>query len=115
MRKNDLKLRSWLIGGGCSVAIIAITAIRFSEAQSRPTLAAPPPAAAAGEAVSSELRRALAGTCAGYNLELEHAAGIAQRIGKAEEAQRLLGMRQSCQGSAGTQQANAQQAPRPAR
>ena len=46
--------------------------------------------------VPLEQRRAAAGTCEGYNLELQEAAGIQRRIGREAEAQRLLAMRQNC-------------------
>lgn len=52
--------------------------------------------------VPVELRRAHADTCKGYNLELEDAAGIQRRIGREAEADRLLSMRQTCQGGAPT-------------
>jgi hypothetical protein len=43
-----------------------------------------------------EARRRAAGTCAGYNLELQNAAGIARRIGAHAEAERLLGQQRDC-------------------
>jgi aspartokinase-like uncharacterized kinase len=48
------------------------------------------------EAAAEQLRVARAGTCAGYNDELVAAAAIQTRLGKTEEAARLLGMRQPC-------------------
>lgn len=90
--------RSIAIAGACCLVILGVTGLRFAEAQGRQALVSTPaPATAAPtHAVPAELRRAHAGTCEGYNLELEHAAGIAMRTGNQGEATRLMGMRQPC-------------------
>jgi hypothetical protein len=46
--------------------------------------------------VPLEARRRAAGTCAGFNLELRNAAGIARRIGAHAEAERLLAQQRDC-------------------
>lgn len=48
------------------------------------------------EATAEQLRAARAGTCLGYNDELAAAAATQSRLGKTEEAARLLAMRQPC-------------------
>ncbi len=52
--------------------------------------------AATPERASVQERRALAGTCEGYNLELVSAAAMQTRLNRPEEAARLLAMRQAC-------------------
>ncbi len=47
--------------------------------------------------VPLEARRRAAGTCAGFNLELQSAAGIKRRIGAHAEAERLLAQQRNCQ------------------
>jgi hypothetical protein len=104
MRKNDLSVRGVLMAAACVAAIIGVTVMRFSEAQGRSTQATQlaslqPSGSIPATAVPADLRRALAGTCEGYNLELEHAAGTALRAGNGSEANRLMGMRQACNGA----------------
>jgi hypothetical protein len=101
MRKNDLSVRGVLMAAACVAAIIGVTVMRFSEAQGRSTQLASlqPSGSIPATAVPADLRRALAGTCEGYNLELEHAAGTALRAGNGTEANRLMGMRQACNGA----------------
>jgi hypothetical protein len=48
------------------------------------------------EAAAMKARNEQAGTCDGYNVELVAAAEIQTRIGRHEEATRLLAMRQPC-------------------
>jgi hypothetical protein len=48
------------------------------------------------EAAAMKVRNDQAGTCAGFNVELIAAAEIQTRIGRHEEATRLLAMRQAC-------------------
>jgi hypothetical protein len=102
MRKNDLSLRSVLLAGACCVAIVGVTFMRLSEAQGRQAqmaAAMQPSASIPAVSVPPEIRRALAGTCEGFNVELEHAAGTALRAGNRDEANRLMAMRQPCSGT----------------
>jgi hypothetical protein len=46
--------------------------------------------------VPLEARRRAAGTCDGFNLELQNAAGIMRRVGAHAEAERLLGQQRDC-------------------
>jgi glutamate-1-semialdehyde aminotransferase len=48
------------------------------------------------EAAAMKIRNDQAGTCSGYNVELDAAAAIQTRLSRHEEAARLLAMRQSC-------------------
>ncbi len=48
------------------------------------------------EAAAMKVRNDQAGTCEGYNVELVAAATIQTRVGRHEEASRLLAMRQPC-------------------
>jgi hypothetical protein len=72
-----------LLGG--AVAAVSVTARSVIRTQNNPP--------ARQEA---ELRRSLAGTCEGMNLELADAAATQTRIGRQAEAARLLSMRQNC-------------------
>jgi hypothetical protein len=48
------------------------------------------------EAAAMKVRNEQAGTCEGFNVELAAAAAIQTRIGRHEEAARILAMRQPC-------------------
>jgi hypothetical protein len=75
-----------LVAAGAVVAAVSVTARSALRAQTNES------------AVQEvELRRRLAGTCEGTNLDLADAAATQSRRGNGAEASRLLAMRQNCE------------------